>query len=209
MSFDPWSAAILGGFNLLGSMSESNAMQSASQPLPTYYQYTQSPEQQQMWQQMWPMFQNMMSGDWWGNMDSTIKESITAPHQESMNMAADAMGAWGGNPSAGYSGAAGKVLGEMAQEAAPTMYQTAWQNYMTPMMSMMPQMMSDMLAGNTSTIQQIQQGAAMPPDYAEQLRKLMSGYIAPQKYPYTDWGLGIGQGAGGFGIGGSASGSVH
>ena len=166
--FDPLSAGRLGGFNLLGSMSQSKAAGQAAQPLPTYYQYTQSPEQQQMWQTMWPMFQNMMGGgDWYSGLDENVRAGIEQPYQRSLEMARNAMGGWGGNQSAGWSGGAADVFGDLAQQAAPTMAQSGFNMMMNPMMAMMPQTMPDMLVGHHPTMQQVQPGAAIPTGYQQ------------------------------------------
>ena len=137
---------------------------------------------------------------------------------QGMDMMRSQLGGTGmlGNQRAGMSGAAADVFGQYMQKAAPTMAKTGWDMMMQPYQgaaAMIPQTYSDLLVGHTPTIQQIQPGAAMSPEYMTQMQQLQqqlaalqdpnnpmySNFIAPR-----DWGLG----AEGTGIGGYAEGSI-
>jgi len=203
-----WGIAAMAAMNYLSSKNQSDAMSQASTPLPTYYQEYQSPQQQQMWNTLYPTIQNMQSGPtagWYSGLDENVRAGIEEPYMKGMDMMRNQLSGTGmlGNQSAGMSGAAADVFGQYMQQAAPTMAQTGWDMMMQPYqgaMSMIPTTYSDLLVGNTPTIQQIQPGAALPPDYQQQLQEMMQQYMVSQNSPYgqyqQDWGLGIGTGLG-------------
>ena len=239
---DPVTASMLvsAGSNLLGSFMDRNSARDAAQPLPTYYQYTQSPEQQAMYNMMLPYAQNMYGGNmptpnlanisnpsmptsgWYEGLDENVRAGIEEPYMQGMDMLRNQLTGGGqlGNQRAGMSGAAADVFGDYMSKASPAMAKTAWgmmqpgmlqqqgaqnqaalmgqqqgwQAQMLPyqmLMSMLPQTFSDMLVGHHPTMQQIQPGAAMPPNYQTLLDELEAQQEA-QQTPFTgDWGLGI------------------
>lgn len=120
-----------------------------------------------------------------------------------------------GNQRAGMSGAAADVYGQYMQRAAPAMAQTAWgmmqpgqlqqlsaqnqagllgqqQGWEGQMMpyqmipSMLPQTYSDLLVGHHPTMQEIEPGAAMPPNYENLMSYLWQEGPGDQS---NDWGL--------------------
>jgi len=58
-----WGLAAYGLMSYLSSKDQANAARESSQPLPTYYQEYQSPQQAQMYGQMLPSIQNMYGGN--------------------------------------------------------------------------------------------------------------------------------------------------
>ena len=208
--------AIYGLTSYLGAKEQASAAQTAAQPLPTYFQEYISPQQQQMWETLYPTIQTMQRGPtegWYAGLDPNIRAGIEEPYVRAMDLMRNQLGGIGmlGSPTAGISGAAADVFAQYAQKAAPTMAQTGWNMMMGPYqaaMGLIPTTYSDLLVGHTPTIQQIQPGAPLPPDYQSQLQSLMAG-IMPQTYPtYTDWGLGAvgteGMAGLGYGLGTAA-----
>jgi len=141
-----------------------------AQPLPTYYKYLQSPQQQEMYGMMQPTMQNLFTqggptptAGWYGGLDPNIRAGIEEPYMRAMDMMRNQLAGGGqlGAPRAGMSGAAADVFGQYMQQAAPAMAQTGWNMMMPGMMMpyqmagmMMPQMMPDMLVGHTPTIEE-------------------------------------------------------
>lgn len=198
--------------NYLSSQQQASAARESSQPLPTYYQEYQSPQQQEMYNTMSPYIQNMYSGNmptmqgptagWYSGLDENVRAGIEEPYMQAMDMMRNQLGGGGmlGNQRAGMSGAAADVYGQYMQQAAPAMAQTGW-NMMQPSMqanfeaqmmpyqaipSMLPQTYSDLLVGHTPTIQQIEPGAAMPPNYEQLMSYLWQGEPRDQS---SDWAL--------------------
>lgn len=230
----------------MGASEQANAMQQAAQPLPTYYQHIQNPQQQAMWgglNQEGGLMQNMMGGqmpqmqaqgapqvanaalptaDWYSNLDPNVQAGIEAPYMRGMEMLEGQMAGRGslGSARAGMSGAAADVMGQYMSQAGQNMAQTGW-GMMQPgllqqnaaqnqanmmgaqfgqqanMANMQAQMlpyqqvpamagmsMGDTLVGNTPTIQEIQPGAAMPPDYQTELNQLQQQQMQQQN-PWT------------------------
>ena len=136
-----WGLAAMAAMQYLSSREQSKAARQASQPLPTYYKYLQSPEQQQMFGMMEPTFQSLFGGGgpslpgvpaptagWYGGLDANVRAGIEEPYMRSMDMMRNQLSGAGmlGAPRAGMSGAAADVFGQYAQQAAPAMAQTAW-----------------------------------------------------------------------------------
>lgn len=139
-------------------------------------EYTQSPEQQQLYQALMPLIQGMsnygqqryfgegvqqmgapsMGGvltgqqmydipdpssamptaDWWGSLSPNVKAGLYAPYEEAGQGLMQMMNRGGqiGSPTAGYSGAAGVAMGQLAGDAAKNVGLNAWQ--MTSPMAM-------------------------------------------------------------------------
>jgi hypothetical protein len=200
-----WGLAAYGALNYLSSKEQSKAANQASQPLPTYYQYTQSPEQQQMWQTLYPTIQSMQGGPtsgWYSGLDENVRSGIEEPYMKAMDMMRNQLGGTGmlGNQSAGMSGAAADVFGQYMQKAAPTMAQTGWDMMMQPYqgaMSMIPTTYSDMLVGNTPNISEVGTGMAMPTNIYEALLQQILSKLKNN----SDWGLGTEGNLGGYGMG--------
>ena len=187
-----WGMAAMAAMNYLSSQQQSKAARDASKPLPTYYQEYQSPQQKEMYGQMLPSIQNMYGDNmpqmqegptagWYSGLDKNVRAGIEEPYTRAMDMMRNQLGGGGmlGNQRAGMSGAAADVYGQYMQQAAPAMAQTGW-NMMQPNMqanfnaqmfpyqalpSMLPQTYSDLLVGHHPTMQQIEPGAPMPPEY--------------------------------------------
>jgi len=218
-----WGLAAYGLMSYLSSKDQANAARESSQPLPTYYQEYQSPQQAQMYGQMLPSIQNMYGGNmpsptlanigqaptpsagWYSGLDSNVRAGIEEPYMRGMDMMRTQLGGTGmlGNQRSGMSGAAADVFGQYMQQAAPAMAQTGW-NMMQPGMlqqlgaqnqaglmgqqqgwesqmmpyqalpSMLPQTYSDLLVGHHPTIQQMQPGAPMSPEYMTQMQNLQA-----------------------------------
>jgi len=171
--------SLLGGLGLgLGSkLFGGGGGSDYQQPLPTYYKYLQSPEQEEMYGMMQPTMEKLFTeggptptAGWYGGLDANVREGIEEPYMRAMEMMGQQLQGGGqlGAPRAGMSGAAADVFGKYMQKAAPSMAQTAW-GMMEPGMMlpyqmagmMTPQMMPEMLVGHTPTIEEAQ-GQALP-----------------------------------------------
>lgn len=97
-----------------------------------------APQQQELWNMLMPVLQQGFgggmspTGNWYQNLDPTIRAGIEEPYMRGFEMLGNQMGGWGGNPRAGWSGAAGDVFGQYAQQAGQGMAQTGWNMMMQP-----------------------------------------------------------------------------
>jgi len=115
--------------------------------------FEQSPQQQQLWSLAYPYWQNlyggqmpglynvpalpsaadyfaatMPTGDWWANLDPSIKAGIRAPYEDASQQMMEQMGARGqiGGQSTPYSGTGQAALGTFWDKAGQGMAQTGW-----------------------------------------------------------------------------------
>jgi len=117
------------------------------------------------------------------SLDPTLKASIEKPYMDALGMAREQLGGAGqlgtmGRDTPMFSGAAGQVLGKMAQEAGPTMAQSAYNFTMPNQMQEWQAQLGQNITGYNTGLQ------ALGTDYNAEMQ-MRNEYLQQLMMPYS------------------------